>query len=118
MPDDGVGFGNVVACQKESIPTRIKTIVQKAISGDIAFSQFTSLQGPHVLSLPALGTLGHVELDRLAFLEAPEPACLDGREVHKNIFATLPADEAVALGIVEPLYRSLFCHIDNGIPFN
>jgi hypothetical protein len=40
MPDDGVGSGDVVACQKESIPARIETIEQKgkkAISEDIAF---------------------------------------------------------------------------------
>jgi hypothetical protein len=28
--------------------------------------------------------------------------------MHKNIFAILPADEAVAFGVVKPLYRSLF----------
>jgi len=40
MPDDGVGSGEVVACQKEPIPARIETNRaerQKAISGDIAF---------------------------------------------------------------------------------
>jgi hypothetical protein len=31
--------------------------------------------------------------------------------VHENIFASLPADEAVALSIVKPLYCSLFCHL-------
>jgi hypothetical protein len=36
--------------------------------------------------------------------------------VHKNILAALTADEAVALRVVEPLYCSLFCHIDTRIP--
>ena len=39
-------------------------------------------------------------------------------EVHKNVFAILTANEAVALGVVEPLYCSLFCHVDTGVPFN
>ena len=32
--------------------------------------------------------------------------------MHKNVFATLTANEAVAFGVVEPLYCSLFCHVD------
>jgi hypothetical protein len=30
--------------------------------------------------------------------------------VHKNVFAALPANEAVAFGVVKPLDCSLFCH--------
>ena len=70
-----------------------------------------ALERADVLSLPAFGPLGYVELHRLALLEALEAACLDCREVHKYIFATLTADEAVALGVVKPLYCSLFCHL-------
>ena len=76
------------------------------------------LQRLDVLSLPALGALGYVELHRLALLQALEAARLDRREVHKNVFATLTADEAVAFGVIEPLYCSLFCHVDTGVPFN
>jgi hypothetical protein len=36
----------------------------------------------------------------------------------KNIFATLAADEAVAFGVIEPLYCSLFCHVSTSVPFN
>src|SRR5450432_485353 len=68
------------------------------------------LQRTDVLSLPALWPLGHIELHTLAFLQAAEAACLNCREVHKYIFATLTADEAVAFGVVKPLYCSLFCH--------
>src|SRR5581483_4332331 len=56
----------------------------------------------------AFGALGDIELHRLAFLKALKPAGLDGGEMHKNIFASLTADKAVALGIVEPLYCSFF----------
>src|SRR5579864_924863 len=66
----------------------------------------------YVLSLQTLGALRHFELHRLALLQALEAARLDCRKMHKNIFATLTANEAVAFGVVEPLYCSLFCHVD------
>src|ERR1700682_3986517 len=68
------------------------------------------LQRTDVLSLPALWPLGHIELHALTLLQAAEAACLDCREVDKYIFAALPADKAVAFGVVKPLYCSLFCH--------
>ena len=61
-----------------------------------------------VFCLEALGPLDHVKLHRLAFLKAAEPIRLDGGEMHENIFAGLTADKAEALGIVKPLYCSLF----------
>ena len=76
------------------------------------------LQRLDVFSLPAFGPLGDVKLHRLALLQALEAARLDRREVHKNIFAILTADEAVAFGVIEPLYCSLFCHVGTGVPFN
>src|ERR1700687_6128754 len=71
-----------------------------------------ALQRADVLSLPALRALGDVEFDALALLEALETASLDCREVHENVFASLPADEGVALSVIEPLYCSLFCHLN------
>jgi len=53
----------------------------------------------------------------MAFLQALEAARLDRREVHKNIFAALPADKAVAFGVVKPLDCSLFCHVVIRVPF-
>ena len=79
--------------------------------------KLSGLQRLHVFSLPALGTLGDVELDRLTLLQAPEAARLDGREMHKNVFAILAADEAVAFGVVEPLYCSLFHVFVLFVPF-
>src|SRR5450631_1974258 len=77
-----------------------------------------SLQRPDVLSLPALGPFGNLKLHTLAFLQAAESARLDRREMHENIFAALPADKAVAFGIVKPLYCSLFCHFGTCILFD
>src|SRR5579864_3321976 len=86
-------------------------------SGETAFSKDVVHSGrDYVLSLPALGALGHVELHGLALLKALEASRLDRGEMHKNVFASLPADEAVALGVVEPLHCSLFCHVDT-VPF-
>src|SRR6516225_667227 len=76
------------------------------------------LEWPHVFSLPAFWTFRHVELHGLALLKALETSSLDCREMHKNVFATLTANEAVDFGVVEPLHCSLFCHVDTGVPFN
>ena len=144
--DDGDGFDGTVACKQfpqlllrhsdievsdkdvshefilflsRNLAIRNERGISKAISTQIAFrTKVVHSERPHVFSLQALGTLRNVELYRLALLQALEPACLDCREVHKNIFATLAADEAVALGVVEPLYCSLFCHMDIGVPFD
>jgi hypothetical protein len=62
----------------------------------------------HVLCLPALRALGYFELHCLALLQALEAARLNRREMHENVFAGLTADEAVALGVIEPLNCSLF----------
>ncbi len=80
-------------------------------NGHTMRSRVSALERADVLSLPAFRALGDVEFDTLAFLEALEAACLDRREVHENIFASLPADKAVALSVVKPLYCSLFCHL-------
>src|SRR5208337_1326856 len=70
------------------------------------------------LSLPALGALGYIKLHCLAFLQAFETARLNRRKMHENVLARLAADEAVALGVVEPLYCSLFCHVVTVVLFN
>ncbi len=62
----------------------------------------------NVLCLPALMTFHYVELNLLTFLQAAKPICLDGGEVHENIFTILAADKTIALGIVKPLYCSCF----------
>jgi hypothetical protein len=69
---------------------------------------YKNLDWPDVLGLPALRTLGDAKLDGLAFLQAFEAASLDGRKMYENIFAVLATDETVPLGVVEPLYCSLF----------
>src|SRR5580704_15309555 len=66
------------------------------------------LDSLNVLGLPTLGAFGHVELHRLPFLEAAKTASLNGGEVHEHILPVLTADEAIAFGVVKPLYCSLF----------
>jgi hypothetical protein len=61
-----------------------------------------------VFCLEALRPLYHVKLHRLALLKATESIRLNGREMHENILAGLTADEPEALGVVKPLYCSLF----------
>src|SRR6266498_1272253 len=77
-----------------------------------------SLERLNIFSLPALRAFGYIKLDRLALLQALETSRLHRRKVHKHIFAILSADKTIALGVVEPLYCSLFCHVGNGVPFN
>ena len=79
--------------------------------GSPARNESYRLERSNVFSLPAFWPFGHIELHGLAFLQALETARLDGREMDEYILASLTADEAVALGVVKPLYCSLFCHI-------
>jgi len=62
----------------------------------------------NVLSLPALRAFGHVELHCLPFLQAAKATSLDCGEMHEDILPILTADEAIAFGVVKPLYCSLF----------
>jgi len=66
------------------------------------------LQELYVLRLQSFRTLHHIELNRLAFLEAAESIRLNGREMHEYVSATLTGNKPVALGVVKPLYCSLF----------
>ena len=91
--------------------------IQKAIAtGDCPLFTPTQLGRPNVLSLPPLRSFCDLKLHLLAFLQALETACLDSREVHENVFATLAADKTVAFGVVKPLYCTLF-HVTR-VPFN
>src|SRR5215472_562687 len=75
------------------------------------------LQRPHVLGLQTFGTLRHLELHALAFLQAAEAVGLNRGEVHEYILTALAADESVTLGIVKPLHCSLFHRSLSRIPF-
>ena len=61
-----------------------------------------------VLSLPALGTLGHIELNALALLQRAEAARLNGGVMDENVLAVFTADESKTLGVVEPLNCACF----------
>ena len=69
-------------------------------------------EGFHRIGLQAFLALDHGKADLLAFLEALETLALDGAEVHKHILAIFAADEAETLGVIEPLYGTVFaiCH--------
>ena len=74
------------------------------------------LNSLNVFSLQSLGALGHAELDALSFLQALEAARLNRGEMDENVFAIFAADESKSLGIVKPLYCSLFHCVD--FPFS
>src|SRR3954468_9355539 len=57
--------------------------------------------------LQALGTLGDVELHRLALRERAEPIPRDRAVVYEHIGPVFAGDESVPLGIIEPLHVSL-----------
>ena len=92
------GAHGLAAFQQKKAPARAG-----AFSPELDF-----LQRPDVLGLEALGALRHLKLHALPFLQAAETARLDRGEVHENILTALAADESVTLGIVKPLYCSLF----------
>src|SRR4051812_6444405 len=67
--------------------------------------------GAHnVCSLEALRSLGEVELDGLALIQAPISVFLDSGEMHKNVLARGPLNEPVALGSVKPLNCTFLSH--------
>ena len=68
----------------------------------------SELQSLDVGGLQTLGALLHRKLNGLAFFQRPEAVRLDSGEVNENIFASLAADEPVALCVVEPLNGALF----------
>src|SRR6266849_2733272 len=63
----------------------------------------------NVLSLLALTTLRHVELDALALVEGLVSVTLDCGEVNEHVVTLLAGDEAVTLFGIEELDRAL-CH--------
>ena len=56
-----------------------------------------------VARLLAFGAIDDLELDRLTFLERPEPIALDCREVDEHVRPAVTFNETVTLGVVEPL---------------
>src|SRR5262245_28239221 len=60
----------------------------------------------NVGSLETLGPLDHIELHLLTLGQALEALSLDGGEVDEDILAPFLLDEAVTLGVVEPLHFS------------
>jgi hypothetical protein len=86
------------------------------ILSDNGHSWLPLLDSLNVLGLPAFRAFGHIELHGLPFLQAAKSASLNSGEMHEDILASLTADEAIAFGIVKPLYCSLF-HLIFLFPF-
>lgn len=53
--------------------------------------------------------LDDLKLDGIAFLQGLEAFTLNGRVVNEDVSSALLADEAVTLGIIEPLHFTLQC---------
>ena len=71
-----------------------------------------------LVGLGALGSLDDVELDLIAFLEALVALALDRTVVNEDVGATLAAEKAVALCVVEPLYGALIlCQWSDSLSF-
>jgi hypothetical protein len=57
-------------------------------------------------------TLNDVELDVVAFLQALVSVALDGAVVDEDIRAFIATDEAISLGVVEPLdFAPVLSHV-------
>src|SRR5712691_11947185 len=69
------------------------------------------VHGCDVGCLQAFGALHEVELNGRSFGERAEPLSLNRGEVNENILAAFHADEAIALGIVEPLDCTGVAHV-------
>ena len=82
----------------------------------------SGLESLNVLSLPTLGSLDYVELDRLAFLERTEALRLDGGVMHEDILAVLAGNESETFCVIEPLHCALFhlewILLDTDLPLN
>src|SRR5204862_6093519 len=92
-------------------------IRKSAVSSAAPLRTTLELRRLDVLSLPALRSIGDIELHCLAFLRAAEAVRLDCRKMHEYIFAGLTTNKAVALGVIEPLYCSCF-HVCTVLPFD
>ena len=110
VSDKNVGHEIILSVKETEAESSKAILTDIALSQGVAFSEWA-----YVLSLQAFGALRQVELHGLTLLKALETSRLDCREMHKNVSATLTANEAVALGVIEPLYCSLFCHVNTGV---
>src|SRR5436309_14452607 len=73
--------------------------------------QPVGLNGAHdVACLKSFRTFEQVELHALAVIQGAIAVLLDGGEMHEDVFAGGPLDEAKPFGSVEPLHCSLLSH--------
>jgi len=68
------------------------------------------LSAHDVGGLETFRSLGKIELDRLALVQAPVSILLDSREMNEDILARGPLDKAIPLGPVKPLDCTFLSH--------
>src|SRR4051794_2747218 len=68
----------------------------------------SKLQNLYVLCLPALRSLGYVELYRLTFLQRAKSIGLNRCVMHEDVFSVCAAQKSKSLCVVKPLHCSLF----------
>ena len=77
----------------------------------VSKSYSSELESLYVLSLPALGSLDHIELNLLAFLQRAEALRLNGGVVDEYVLAILAGDKAKTFCVIEPLYFAFCTHL-------
>jgi len=60
----------------------------------------------NVCRLGALGALGDVKLDFVAFVKDLKPVLLDGRKVNKDVISVISGNEPIALLFIKPFYTT------------
>ena len=68
------------------------------------------LVADYVDCVEPFGALLALKIYHVALVEGLESILLNGREMHKNIFAGRALDKSIALGPVKPLHYATFSH--------
>ena len=71
-------------------------------------ARFPALERGNVRCLETFRSAGHLEFNRLAFVQRLVALRLNRGEVDENVLAGLALDESKSLAGIEPLYCSLF----------
>src|SRR5690606_37317812 len=81
---------------------------EPGLSFDAIARYATGSERPDLVGLQALLALHHGEAHLLPFPQALEALDLDGPEMHEDVLAVFPPDEAEPLRVIEPLHDTFF----------